>query len=195
MCFIRLRFTLILSLLLGFVSIEAAAQRLVNGEHMVGVTANCWSQYGVALDWGMCTHKGKIVAGVTYLSTKEFEYYVAAEDETPEGRWNVGANDWYASGGYMYRVVSNRRRDVNLWLGGTVDFGARQYLLPKDTYGIPKAKFIYGLSPKFEFEYFPSTTFSMSLFMEPRIQCYGHSVFDKVFYFEIGIAFNFYFMP
>lgn len=189
------RLKIFLLLILGLTSIDAVAQRLVNGEHMVGISANCWNQYGIAVDWGMCTHGGKIIGGATYLSTSEFEYYVAADDEIPEGRWNVGANDWYASGGYMFRIISNRRRDLNLWLGGTLDFGARQYLLPNGTYGIPKAKFLYGLSPKIEFEYFPSTTFSMSIFAEPRIQCYGHSVFDKVFYFEIGIAFNFYFMP
>ena len=71
-------------------------------------------------------------------------------------------------GGYQYRVISSRKRNANLYLGGAAFVGLETFdpssKLPAniDT-GFNKHTFIYGLSPILSFELFVSKIVSLSI--------------------------------
>lgn len=172
---------------------ECNAQRHVPGQHVISADGFAWSQYGGSLSWGRCGYYGRTVFGATFLTGPGEAYTVPATNTEPETiYYGILSRDWYASGGYLFRVVSNRSRSVNLMLGGTVDLGARVHVVPDGSKGIPKAKFIYGLSPVVELEYFPDRSMALNIHVRPRFQLYGHKVFEKVFYPEIGVGCSFY---
>ena len=71
-------------------------------------------------------------------------------------------------GGYQDRVISSRKRNANLYLGGAVFAGLETFdplsQLPEniDT-GFSKNSFIYGLAPLLSFELFVSKTVSLTI--------------------------------
>ena len=71
-------------------------------------------------------------------------------------------------GGYQYRVISSRKRNANLYLGGAAFVGLETFdpssKLPAniDT-GFNKHTFVYGLSPILSFELFVSKIVSLSI--------------------------------
>ncbi len=180
-------------ILLAASATDCIAQRHVAGQHVISAEGYAWERYGGFLSWGRCSHIGQTLFGATFLTGMPEPTKVLKDKEHPEDMmYDVYSKDWYASGGYLFRVVSNRSRSVNLLLGGTVDFGARVYALPLPEERIPRVKFIYGVSPIIKFEYFPDKSFALNIQARPRLQLYGHKVFDKVFYPEIGIGCSFY---
>lgn len=70
-------------------------------------------------------------------------------------------------GGYQYRVISSRKRNANLYLGGAVFAGLETFdpfsKLPSniDT-GFSKHTFIYGLTPMLSLEIFVSRVVSLT---------------------------------
>ena len=70
-------------------------------------------------------------------------------------------------GGYQYRVISSRKRNANLYLGGAVFAGLETFdpfsKLPSniDT-GFSKHTFIYGLTPMMSLEIFVSRAVSLT---------------------------------
>lgn len=188
---------------------EASAQRHVAGQHALSFEGMAYRQYGVGASWGRCGHYGRSVFGLGYLAGPAEPYTVIVKREimNEEGRtekfddyitYDLKMQDILASGGYMFRVAGSRSRTVSLWLGGTVDFGVRIYrkegLSGDGLDQIPPAKFIYGISPRMEVEYFPYRAVSFSFHVRPRIQLYGHKKFDNVFYPEVGLGCTFYLM-
>ena len=179
-------------ILLAASASDCLAQRHVAGQHVISAEGYAWERYGGFLSWGRCSHIGQTLFGVTFLTGPQEPTRALATKDEPEVSYELFNKDWYASGGYLFRVVSNRSRSVNLLLGGTLDIGARVYALPIPDPRLPRVKFIYGVSPIIKFEYFPDRSFALNIQARPRLQLYGHSVFDQVFYPEIGIGCSFY---
>lgn len=171
---------------------ESHAQRHISGQHVVSVDAFAWKQYGGGISWGMYGLYGRSLFGVSFLTGPSEPYTVPATKTAEEATYDVLSRDWFASGGYLFRIVGNRSRSLNLLLGGTVDLGARVHVVPEGSAGVPKAKFIYGVSPVIQMEYFPDTNIALNLHFRPRFQLYGHKVFERVFYPEFGIGCSFY---
>jgi hypothetical protein len=179
-------------LLLAASASDCFAQRHVAGQHVISAEAYGWDRYGGNLSWGRCSHIGQTYFGLTFMTGSPEACRVPATKEQEAASFDVYSKDWYASGGYLFRVVSNRARSVNLLLGGTVDMGVRVHALPIPDSRMPRVKFIYGLSPIVKFEYFPDKSFALNIQARPRLQFYGHSIFERVFYPEFGIGCSFY---
>lgn len=71
-------------------------------------------------------------------------------------------------GGYQYRVISSRKRNANLYLGGAIFAGLETFdpfsqLSANIDTGFNKHTFIYGLSPILSFELFVSKVVALSI--------------------------------
>lgn len=71
-------------------------------------------------------------------------------------------------GGYQYRVISSRKRNANLYLGGAAFVGLETFdpfsRLPANIVtGFGKHTFVYGLAPILSFELFVSKTVSFTV--------------------------------
>lgn len=179
---------------------EASAQRHVAGQHALSFEGMAYRQYGGGASWGRCGHYGRSVFGLGYRtgSAEPCKVTVEIMNEKNDTTLVMRSHNVLASGGYMFRVASSRSRTVSLWLGGTVDCGVRIYRkegLSGDELDLKtKAKFIYGISPRMEVEYFPYRAVSFSFHVRPRIQLYGGK-FDNVFFYpEVGLGCTFYLM-
>ena len=188
--------------IIGLSGTECKAQRHVPGQHVINADFSTWKQFGGGLSWGKCGFYGNSEFGVNYATVglpEECGFKKKIKDERKT--YEAKCNDWYVSGGYLFRVASNRSRSVNLLLGGTVDAGARVYdgrysiEVPEgeDAIMTNRVKFIYGLSPMAKFEYFPNRSVALTVHFRPRFQLYG-GAFDRVFYPQFGFGCSFYIM-
>ena len=195
----RMKRIVSLLFLAGFLALssEAAyAQRLIPGQSVISVSGDAWMQYGGEIGWERMFYSGKSVIRLNFLGANKDSFHFDATDEMPEANFAYKTVDYLVSGGYLWRVASNRSRSVNFWLGGTVDLGARTYKIAGETegYNVPNCKFLYCFSPQIELETFVSKALAFDFTFKPRIQLYGHKVFDRVFYPNFSIGLNYYFL-
>lgn len=194
-------------------SFEAKAQRLIPGQSEISVSAahgfrtnNKTGKVGASLEYAKVDRVGKCIFGLNWGLDRQI-YEVEVFDEEIEDFYNeyfdVKDNDLYFTGGYLGRIISNRRRSVILWGGLTAFVGARIYtpfvevdpLFPDqapDVSLVPKANFIYGFVPQIRFELFPADSFSLSAYFKAHCQFYGKDD-NKWFYPEIGFSLSYYF--
>ena len=77
--------------------------------------------------------------------------------------------DLYAQGGYLYRIISNRSRSLNLYGGGGVFIGYEIYDPMKRVpshlaTNLPEGgTFLYGIDPRIEFEAFVARKVAVTL--------------------------------
>lgn len=172
---------------------DAKAQRLVPGQHVISAELSAWEQYGLSLSWGKCGFNGRSLFGLSFLNGWDREACQAMNDkDETTGKFDLLSRDLYASGGYLFRIAGNRSRSFNFWGGGTLDAGIRIHDLYSGVQDIPGVKFIFGISPHLQLEYFPDKNISLNLNIRPRVQLYGHKVFEKVFYPEVSVGCAFY---
>lgn len=189
----KILFVVVATLLSAVISAgDCKAQRHVPGQSVMSVELQGWERFGGSFFWGKSGYRGHSIFGASFFTGLPEPYDVPATKDTVAFNHKVVSNDYYVSGGYLFRVCSNRSRSVNLLLGGTLDLGIRDYVDEKGMYGIPSVKFIYGVSPIAKFEYFPVDAFALNIHFRPRFQLYGHKVFEKWFYPQFGIGCTLY---
>lgn len=201
----RKKFAVVSAVLALLFCHDADAQRHIIGQHVVSVDGMFYHQFGGGISWGRCDRLGRTVYGANFYSGPPEPYTVTVERkvETDQGvkeydedvTYDVVSYDIYASGGYVFRVLSSRSRSLSLWVGGTIDTGARVH--GSDLHGegsdqIPTVKHIFGVTPRVELEYFPHRSFALTLHVRPRLQFYSHNVSEKFFYPEFGVGCSFY---
>lgn len=125
--------------LVGFffaVTPEASAQRLIPGQYVFSAKLNPWQPIGGDISFGLCTYSGRMFASVTYghsgnhvskYTTTLSEQESAAKIEAEILHPIMNHNDIYASFGYMFRVVNNRQRSLNFYVGASFDNGVKIY--------------------------------------------------------------------
>ena len=81
----------------------------------------------------------------------------------------LGYVDFYAQGGYLYRIISNRSRSLNLYGGGGAFIGYEVYDPMKRVpshlaTNLPEGGiFLYGIDPRIEFEAFIAKKVAVAL--------------------------------
>ena len=168
-------------------SSDVFAQRVLDGQSVVNVQGSLASQTGLSIGWSKCDYLGQFVISANYL-TDNAEKYLTEEEIMQAGDKSLRPYDLFASGGYMFRIVSTRSRSVMLYGGITLDLGYRGYdfklyeqkenvdddgfrtmeTVSEDPY--LKGHFIYGFSPEIGVQFFPLKKTAVSLFVKPRIR-------------------------
>lgn len=150
-------------LLLFITSIDASAQRTMKGQFFIGaegiVSVIRPRDHGLALEFGQYTLKG--------LWSSRCSSTCSSPEIMPGHRLTY--IDICGEGDYLYRLVGSRSRQFNLYGGGGVFIGYEFY----DTFGslpehiateLPKTgQFLYGITPRLEFEAFLSRKIGISL--------------------------------
>lgn len=150
-------------LLIFISSNDAIAQRTMKSQLFVGaegmVSIVDPRDHGLALEFGQYTLKGLWSCRCTGTSNRAeilSDYILKYMDVCGEG-------------GYLYRIVGSRSRQFNLYGGGGAFLGYEFY----DPFGslpshiateLPKSgQFLYGITPRLEFEAFLSRKIGISL--------------------------------
>ena len=191
--------TFVLAILFVITSLTAGAQRLIPGQWVfsVGSERNIASigDTGFETSFNKVGYKGKMIYRLSAtIGTRD---YVSSLSEVSIDTRNY---DIYASWGRLWNLYHNRSRSVNLWGGVTVDAGARVRECRLKSYSglVPGTGFLYGFSPEIDFEMFPRSNWSVSIFARPHLQFYtrGKAFSDDkaegCFYPFIGLKFNIY---
>lgn len=181
------------------ISISASAQRLIPGQWDLtfggGVsTISTWPA-DIEVAFNRVNYHSKMICKIAGMTEKRD--YVSSKATIPIESRNY---DIYASWGYLWNLCHNRSRSVNLWAGVTVDAGARvrNCLADFNQEYLPSGGFLYGFSPELNFEFFPASNFSMSVFARPHCQWvtrskdFSEDGKEDFFYPIFGIQFNFY---
>ena len=152
------------AILLLFISVnDATAQRTMKGQLFVGtegmVSIVRPRDHGLSLEFGQYTLKGLWSCRCTSTSNST---------EITSGH-TLSFMDICGEGEYLYRIVSSRSRQFNVYGGGGAFIGYEFY----DMYGslpshiateLPKSgQFLYGITPRLEFEAFVSRKIGISL--------------------------------
>lgn len=166
------------------------AQRTSSGEGHISIIGN-WtiSSVGGELIGGQYTMYGQWFAAIDFLNRAEKEatekYYF------PQIQF---------AGGYLYRVYGNKTRSFNVYTGADAFIGIELFDLYKSlseptkkafiNNGYTDTRFIFGLAPRVEVEYFFLRNLGLSARM--RLPICFLTKFDTVA-FEIGagVKFNF----
>ena len=144
------------AILLIFISAnDAMAQRTMKGQLFVGtegmVSIVDPRDHGLSLEFGQYTLKGLWSCRCTSTSNRA---KILSEH-------TLNYMDICGEGGYLYRIVASRSRQFNLYGGGGVFIGYEIYdpsgLLPSS------GQFLYGITPRLEFEAFLSRKIGLSL--------------------------------
>lgn len=152
------------AILLIFISAnDAMAQRTMKGQLFVGTESMVSivdpRDHGLSLEFGQYTLKGLWSCRCTSTSNRA---KILSEH-------TLNYMDICGEGGYLYRIVASRNRQFNLYGGGGVFIGYELYdpsgLLPSHiATELPKSgQFLYGITPRLEFEAFLSRKIGLSL--------------------------------
>ncbi len=181
------------------------AQRLVPGQNVLTVSGSFYDEMGGRFNWGSCSRDGRLIIGLSVMNTVSERLSFETHKEKLPMTYYLRSMDIMASGGYLWRLYGTRNRIFNIYGGVTFDLGARVHTYGLDANGyelekardknheLPKVKFIYGFTPRLEFEVFPFRSVSLIAYGYPRVQLYGHRHQEKVFYPEFGLGVNVYF--
>lgn len=132
---------------------SAYAQRTMNGQSMITVSAV--SSMLRPLDMGTEIGYGQYLLGSFWNVRAEG----VIRKVVTSGDTSLKFIDVIFSGGYMYRLVGTRSRNISLYAGGEAFLGFEIYdpmnELPAsiDT-GLPSGSFLYGITPQFLAEFF-----------------------------------------
>ena len=132
---------------------SAYAQRTMNGQSMITVSAV--SSMLRPLDKGTEIGYGQYLLGSFWNVSAEG----VIRKVVTSGDTSLKFIDVIFSGGYMYRLVGTRSRNISLYAGGEAFLGFEIYdpmnELPAsiDT-GLPSGSFLYGITPQFLAEFF-----------------------------------------
>ncbi len=150
----------IIVLLLLFAPARVHAQRTSNGERQLSLSGSyTFSHWGGELYYGQYLLSGYWLGGIGF--------HDRIEVDAPSGE-TVHYPRLQGRGGYMYRLLGNYSRSLNLYVGGDAFIGVEMLDLfgllsapTRQSYyknGFHDYQFIYGCAPRLELEYFPFPT-------------------------------------
>lgn len=158
------RVVIFLSILLLLLCVSARAQRTSKGIRSVSASAS-WtvSSFGGELDYGTYLHNSYLFGGLNIANRAHYNTTISEI---------VNHQSLEALMGWEWRLYGTRSRVFNIYLGGDVFIGVEMFDLFKNerettrkiyyNEGIKDYKFIFGLSPRVEIEYFVSTTVAIT---------------------------------
>jgi len=164
----RMKIKIMCAILLFLGSTQLAnAQRTAYGERMISIDVSL-SQFnrtslGAGLSYGQYLLNSYWFGGLNFVNRVEIH---SASGEA------VNYPRLQGFGGYMYRLLGSRSRQVNLYGGGDLFIGGEFFDLFKTLTGptrkayleggVKEAKFIFGLSPRLEGEFFISSAVAIT---------------------------------
>jgi len=141
---------------------QAMAQRTMRGQMFLDLSGHY--PVGGAVSVGQYRLPGYWMAGIEELRMREYLHIGDAVDNLTLDIWHTKLQ-----GGYMYRLVSNRSRSISMYAGGMGWIAAESVdplkKLPDDIVlpGLPKHKFVFGVTPMVETEFFLGNHFAVVL--------------------------------
>lgn len=180
-------------------SLTANAQRTAYGERMLSLSVH-YSQLNSSSIGAEVSYGQYLLSGYWFVALN----FTNRIEKDTDSQDNVHYPRLQGYGGYMHRIWGSRERDINFYGGGDVFIGAEFFDLFKTLTeptknslyesGITDYRFLYGLSPRIEAEYFPFKYIALTARIRMPL-CFNSNIgtlgFDKMFEAGIGVRFNF----
>jgi len=139
------------------------AQRTMNRQMFIQAEAiTAIPDFGGKAIWGRYTPSGFCYAGATLANYSNGEVYSEGTKVA-----DCSYRHLYTNGGYMFRALSTRKRNLNLYIGAGAFIGAEtidpqgalpSYLTPEN-----KTSVLYGILPQVEMEIFPFRRLALTI--------------------------------
>lgn len=175
--------------------LPARAQRTAYGERLITVSAHYAQFWGTSA--GLEVSFGQYLLQGYWFSAANFTNRVEIDNASQEV---VNYPRLQGMGGYMQRLYGSRERELNVYGGGDVFLGVEMFdLYQKLTAptkqalyknGVSDYRFLYGLSPRAEVEYFPLSNIAIVAKFRLPV-CFNSNTSVLGVEFGIGARFNF----